>query len=127
VSLIGLITEAEYQIRMWTSLAALSDQPGDRELQESFWRLVSQKKDPAGLMPKPDESASLPGLDKLNDVWKFTKNCSQAQVEVWKERQADCKSALQQAQAPLNDVWDQWSRLEIGQWQYLQIRTKNLV
>jgi tetratricopeptide (TPR) repeat protein len=128
VSLIGLITEADYQVRLWTSLEALSEKPADRELLESFWKLVSQKKDPAEIMPAPDESEDIKKYDtknkanlgSLKECVKFINTSSKSQLEIWKERQADCKLDLENTHTPMADVWDRWSQAEIGQWQYLQ-------
>jgi hypothetical protein len=127
VSLIGLITQADHQLRLWTSLEALSEKPGDRALQESFWELVNQKKDPVELLPAPENPAATASLEKLNDGWKFIKQCSQSQLEIWKERQGECKSTLEHAQAPMPDVWRGWGQAEIGQWQYLNEKIKTAI
>ena len=123
IAAMGLIAEADYQIRLWSSLETLSGKPTDGELQETFWKLVMQK-GKTEIMPDPSEMSQddIKKLDlgKLDKCLKFVQGAAKSQREIWEKRKEDGKLFLKHVATPMTGVWSLWQQAEMAQWIYLE-------
>jgi len=114
----ALVVEAEYQINLWDSLVKLMNTPDDPLQQQLFWQLVMQR-DKANDIPAPRQNNQNISSQKINTAWENITDHALPQLDTWKNRLADGKLFLQQADSHnLNDIWKMWKQSEIWLWDY---------